>query len=125
MNTELEKLQGTWKIVALEVEGAKMGEHMFKESKILVKGTRFNTISMGATYAGTVVVDALSTPKRLDLVFSEGPHQGSSALAIYEVVGDTWKMCMGFAGKDRPEAFVSTAKSGHALETLQREAEAL
>ena len=122
MNIELGKLQGAWNIIALEVEGAKMAEHVFKGSKIVVNSSSFNTISMGASYKGSVVIDERSVPKKLDLMFTEGPHMGQSARAIYELDGDVWKICMGFAGRDRPLAFVTIAGSGHALETLVREA---
>src|SRR6266849_480280 len=124
MDEALERLQGTWTIVALEVEGTNMGEHVFKGSKIMVKGNRFDTISMGATYSGTVSVDPTRVPRRLDVMFTDGPHQGRSSLAIYELDGDIWKLCLGFAGNDRPEAFLTTAGSGHALEILTREADA-
>jgi uncharacterized protein (TIGR03067 family) len=120
MDDELEKLQGTWNMVSLEIEGTKMGPHVFKGSKIVVKGNQFDTISMGATYMGTVSVDPASTPKRLDVIFTDGPHQGHSALAIYELDKDTWKLCLGFAGNKRPEAFDTTAGCGHALEVLTR-----
>ena len=120
MDDELEKLQGTWHMIALEVEGAKMGPHVFKGSKIVVTGNRLDTISVGATYAGTVTVDPTTAPRRLDVMFTDGPHQGHSSLAIYELDGDTWKLCLGFAGNKRPEAFLTTAGSGHALEILTR-----
>jgi len=56
MKQEIEKLQGTWRIVALEVEGNKMPSSAVAGSKIIVKGDNFTTIAMGATYAGTLAV---------------------------------------------------------------------
>lgn len=122
METDLAKLQGCWKIVALEVEGAKMAEEVFSGSRIVVEGNDFDTISMGASYKGTLSVDEGSPLRQLDLRFSEGPHQGQISHAIYQLDGDTWKLCLGFAGRERPSAFVTTPGSGHALEILEREA---
>ena len=121
MNADMERLQGTWRIVTLEVGGVKMSDNDFKGSKIVVKGNSFTTISMGAIYNGTFQTEETNTPRTLDLTFTEGPHQGKKSLAIYELNGDTWKMCLAFAGLERPTDFVTAAGSSHALETLQRE----
>jgi hypothetical protein len=45
VNDDLEKRQGTWNIVALEVEGQKMSEQLFKGPKIAIAGSRLDTIS--------------------------------------------------------------------------------
>jgi uncharacterized protein (TIGR03067 family) len=120
MKEELEKLQGAWDIVALEVDGATSPESAFRGSQIVVKENRFDTISMGATYKGKLKVDAKKTPKTLDLLFDEGPEKGGRSLAIYELDGDTWRICLTVTGKTRPTAFATKAGSGLALETLQR-----
>jgi len=122
MKAEMAKLQGTWNIVALEVDGAKMAENMLKGAKIVVEGNNFTSISMGATYQGTMKVDVASTPKSFDLMFTEGPEKGNTSRAIYELDGDTWKICLTLGGKDRPKEFATKAGSGLALETLKREA---
>ncbi len=118
MKKDIEKLQGTWNIVALEVDGQKMPS---AGSKIMVKGTRFTTIAMGAEYSGTLVVDATKSPQTFDLKFTSGREKGSTNFGIYELDGDTWKICLSMTGKDRPTKFATKAGSGHALEALQRE----
>ena len=120
VQAEMQKLQGTWNVVALEVEAMKMGESSFQGSKIVVKGDTFTTVSMGADYSGTIKVDATSSPKTLDLTFAEGPHQGNTAHGIYGLDDSRWIICLGFAGRDRPKEFVTTPGCGHALETLMR-----
>ena len=124
MNEELEKLQGTWNIMTLEVEGQNVSAAFFTGARIVVKGDNFSTVSMGAPYAGTLALDVTGTPKTFDILFKEGPHKGLASLGIYELNGSAWKICLGFAGKDRPKDFTTTAGSGHALETLERQASA-
>ena len=102
MRAELEELQGTWDIVALEIEGATMGESAFRGSQIVVKGNAFTSVGMGNTYKGKLKVDAAKTPKTLDLLFEQGPEKGNKSLAIYELDGDTWRICLTVADKDRP-----------------------
>jgi RNA polymerase sigma factor (sigma-70 family) len=122
MKAELKKLQGTWNMVALEIENAKMAANAFKGSKIVVKDDTFTTISMGANYKGTLKIDITSTPKTIDMMFTEGPEKGNTSLGIYELDGDTWKICLTLGGnKARPKEFVTKPGSSHALETLKRE----
>jgi uncharacterized protein (TIGR03067 family) len=123
VKAEVEKLQGTWNVVALETADMKMPENAVKGSKIVVKKDMFITISMGATYKGTFKIDVSGTPKTLDLTFTEGPEKGKTNLGIYELDGETWKICLNVTGKDRPKEFIAKAGSGFVLETLRREKE--
>ena len=122
MNPDLKKLQGTWEIVTLEVEGARMDEGAFRGSRIVVKGDSFTTISMGATYAGKLKLDASAAPRKLDLRFEEGPEKGNTSFGIYTLDGDRWTICLTVTGRNRPTEFATRAGSGHALETLERRA---
>jgi uncharacterized protein (TIGR03067 family) len=119
---ELKKLQGTWRMLTLEMDGAPMPAGAVAGAKIIVEGDQFTTSGMGAAYKGTMTIDATKTPKTLDMAFTEGPERGNTSLAIYEVNGDSWKICLGLTGKERPKAFSTAPGSGHALETLEREA---
>jgi uncharacterized protein (TIGR03067 family) len=121
MKEEVEKLQGTWNFTSLEVQGMKFPEKAFAGSQIVIKGNSFTTLSGEATYKGTFKVDITKQPKTLDLNFTEGPEKGNTSLAIYELEGDNWKICLTVTGKDRPKEFASKPGSGHALETLKRE----
>jgi uncharacterized protein (TIGR03067 family) len=120
---DIEKLQGTWNFTAVEINGTKMTDKDIKGSKITIKGDTFTTVSMGATYQGTFKVNAASTPRKLDLTFTDGPPKGTTSLGIYELDGDTWKLCLTVNATERPTAFATKAGSGLALETLKREAD--
>jgi uncharacterized protein (TIGR03067 family) len=117
----LEKLQGTWTFVALEVEGAKLPEAMLIGSNIIIKGDTFKSISAGITYEGTIKIDVSKTPKTLDLIFTDGPEKGTTSLGIYELVGDNLRICLSLGASSRPTEFATKQGSGHALETLKRE----
>jgi len=51
-------------------------------------------------YAGAVTLDPASTPKRFDILFHQRHHKGQASPGIYELSGTTWRMRLGFAGKD-------------------------
>jgi uncharacterized protein (TIGR03067 family) len=118
MEHDLECLQGTWNVVSLEMDGQKVSGG---DARIVVRGSRFTSISMGATYEGTVTVHAASAPRGLDLRFEEGPEKGNTNFGIYELDGDTWKICLATRGSERPKEFAAPRGTGIALETLQRQ----
>ena len=117
MGQDLDRLQGTWNIVSLEMDGQKMPGG---GARIVVRGNRFTTIAMGATYEGAVVVHQTTAPKSFDLHFEEGPEKGNTSFGIYELDGDTWKICLTTRGSERPKEFAAPPGTGIALETLQR-----
>jgi uncharacterized protein (TIGR03067 family) len=118
MTHDLNRLQGTWNIVALEIEGQKFPPG---GSSIGIDGDTFVSRNMGAVYEGTVRLDETCAPKTFDLIFAKGPEAGGVGLGIYTLDGDTWTICLGFAGKSRPTEFLAPKGTGYALETLKRE----
>ena len=114
---DLDRLQGNWNIVSLEMDGQKMSGG---GARIVVQGNRFTSIAMGATYEGTVEVEESTSPKRFDLHFDEGPEKGNTSLGIYELDGDSWKICLTTRGSERPKKFAAPPGTGIALEILQR-----
>ena len=118
---ELEKLQGTWNFVTLEVDGMKLPEAMLKgSSNIVIKGDTFKTITGGVIYEANIRIDAAKNPKTIDFIFTDGPEKGKTSLGIYEVDGDDLKICLGLSRKYRPAQFATTQGSRNALETLKR-----
>jgi uncharacterized protein (TIGR03067 family) len=119
---EMAKFEGTWKFVSIEMEGAKLAEEQVKQSgKMVIRGNKFTIPSGDVPYRGTFKVDVSSKPKQIDVSFTEGPEKGKSLLGIYELEGDTYKVCLAFPGKPRPKAFATKAGSGCVLEVLKRE----
>lgn len=116
----MKDLQGTWDIVALEVEGTKMDDAAIGGSQVILKGRTFRTVGMGSAYDGTFSVDATHTPHTIDIAFTSGPHAGLKSLGIFTLKDDTWTLCLGMAGMSRPKTFATTPGSGHGLETLTR-----
>ena len=121
--TDFDLLQGTWSVSALEMDGQPMGG-IPAGACITVAGARFTTAGMGADYEGEMTVDASASPKRFDLLFQTGPEAGNRSLGIYELDGDSWKMCLTTRGGERPTKFATKAGTGHALQTLTRDGEA-
>lgn len=121
MNRDLDLLQGSWTVTALEVDGQAMPAGMLGDARIAIAGNRFTSTGMGATYEGTLELDASANPPRLDMKFEAGPEKGHTNLGIYQLEGYTWKLCLATRGPVRPASFASTPGSGFAVETLVRD----
>jgi uncharacterized protein (TIGR03067 family) len=124
MHPDLDLLQGTWRIAELELEGRTMSGEMVAEGRITVDGDRFTSTGMGAEYGGTFRLDASTNPRTLDMRFDVGPEKGGTNLGIYELNGDSWRLCLAMHGSVRPVKFDSTAGDGFVVETLVRGAAA-
>jgi len=67
---------------------------------------------------GTQKLDPTKKPSHVDAVVIDGGVKGVTMLGIYEIKGDTLKVCFDPEGKERPTSF--TAKAGLSAE-MKRE----
>ena len=113
---DVAKLQGTWKVVVLEGGGTKAPEGSFKEMQYLIEGDKMSVTGKPRDLC-TYRVDATAKPKAIDIPGGEKEF----SKAIYEVEGDTLKLCFSQSTKaDRPKDF-STAGTEYLCFTLKRE----
>ena len=120
MQTDLELLQGTWRVDSVEIDGAGISSAVFAGAQLIIDGERFVSLSMGAVYEGILQLDPEQKPKSLVMVFTKGPEHGHTNHGIYEVAPKGWRLCLNIVGGPRPAAFSTSPGSGHALETLVR-----
>jgi uncharacterized protein (TIGR03067 family) len=118
---EIARFEGTWRFESLEVEEAKVPKESFKDSKLVIKGDKFTYKEGEGVYGGTFKVDVSKKPKTIDITFTEGPEKGKTFKGIYELEGDTYKVCLDPKGKDRPTKFETKKGTGVVLEVLKRE----
>jgi uncharacterized protein (TIGR03067 family) len=86
---------------------------MVRSGRRITSDTETSTIFgkqvfMRATYT----TDATARPKTIDLVHTAGGNKGKTQLGIYEVEGDTMKICFTNPGLPRPVDFESKAGDG-------------
>ncbi len=117
---QLRALEGDWRLVSLEVDGAAAPAGMLAESRLLIDGDRFRSESPEAIYDGVFTIDVEATPARIDIEFVEGPEAGNWSYGLYELDDDRLTLCLGLVGATRPVAFATRSGSGHALERLRR-----
>ena len=110
---DLDKLQGDWTLESGERDGQKIPEEIAKTLKRTVKGNKSKVTRDGETLAeGTMTLDPAKKPKAIDMKL-EGMDQ--VVQGIYELSGDTFKICYGMPGVERPKEFATKAGSGLTL----------
>ncbi len=122
VDAELRRLEGAWRFVALETEGTPLAlPAVRRQPGLVLRGDRF--VSRGGEFVerGEFHVDPTVTPKTIDITLQDGPGAGSTLLGIYELQGDTYRVCMGLPGRPRPATFATGEGSGTVLEVLRRD----
>jgi len=91
-------------------------------TKVVYEGTQWKVLVGEKTVAtGTWKIDSTKVPKEIDIMDESGMINDQTKLAIYELEGDTFKYCIGLAGKPRPAEFSAREGSDHALIVSRRE----
>jgi uncharacterized protein (TIGR03067 family) len=121
MKTDLDRLQGSWRVTSLIVDGAALSAGMIGEARVVIKGDQFQSLGMGSTYVGLMRIDVSRRPKSFSIKFTKGPEKGNVNHGIYELRGDRWKLCIATKGGPAPPSFESTPGTGFAIEILQRD----
>ncbi|MBA4189311.1 MAG: hypothetical protein C0467_15045 [Planctomycetaceae bacterium] len=118
---ELEKYTGTWKGVSIIQDGKELPKAEAEAVKLVVTGEKYTFKIGDVEVEGIHKVDPTKKPKLIEAVRSKGPSKGEKLLGIYELTDDTYKVCFGAPGKERPTEFKSEAGSGTRLMTFKRE----
>src|SRR5205085_4691560 len=117
---ELKLMQGTWLPTAMELGGKKLPDEQIKATQLVVTDGQYSVTVAGQTDKGTLKLDVTAKPKAMDIAGTDGPNKGKSIPAIYELSGDTLKICYALQGTDRPAKFESKAGTATFLVTYQR-----
>jgi uncharacterized protein (TIGR03067 family) len=119
---ELAKFDGTWVGVSATQDGKEVPKAEAESMRLTVSGEKY-TFKVGDTEAeGTHKLDPTRSPKQIEAVRTKGPHAGEKMLGIYELTGDTYRVCFAAPGKtERPTEFKSAAGSGHRLIVMKRQ----
>lgn len=103
--TERKKLEGAWLPSAAELGENPFDEATLKSMKLVIEGDKY-TVTVGKGIdKGMTKIDPSKKPKTMDILGSEGPNKGKTFLAIYELDGDTLRVCYDLTGKNRPTEF--------------------
>ena len=100
---ELAKLQGTWVMAGLEVNGVEVPEKKLAGTTLLIKGDKYTTKVKDTSHETTIEIDPTKDPKAIDMLFPNGTELPKRSKGVYELDGDTLKICRHqMPGEDRP-----------------------
>src|SRR5437763_9434753 len=112
VENELKKFQGTWTFESVEAGGKKLPADQFKGMTVTFEGDKYSVKNGDKVVeAATQKLDPSKSPKTLDAKVTDGPNKGAVILGIYEISGDTLKVCFDPEGKKRPTEFKGVSGS--------------
>jgi uncharacterized protein (TIGR03067 family) len=121
LEKEVRKFQGTWTFESSETDGNKLPAGELKGLILTFEGDK-HTVKKGVEVlrVGTQKLDPSKSPKTIDVTMTEGPNKGTVMLGIYEIDGDTLKVCFDLQGKKRPTEFKSAPGSENFVNVHKR-----
>jgi len=117
---EWKALQGNWTVVSIEVNGTKVPEDKIGGREAAFKGDQYSIHD----FRLVVKIDPTKKPKTMDMDGKDGNGKPLSMTGIYELSGDTLKICFAKPGtKERPVQFKTRPKTGESLIVYKRRRE--
>ena len=116
-------LLGTWELTGLVDGGMTAPPEALRGAKAMFTKDTFTLISPDGVEKTlyNIKVDAAKTPKAIDITATAGTFKGEAVPAIYEIVGDTLRLCQPHRpGTPRPTRFEAPKDSGLVLMTFKR-----
>ena len=118
---DLERLQGTWEMAALEVDGKDVGAAKIQDTTLTIKGDKYTVKVKKSVNGCTIRLDPSKKPHAIDMIFSEPGNADKVHKGIYMIEGDTLKICRGLnADQERPEQFATWPNTGYFVVTWKR-----
>jgi len=113
-------IQGDWVPVSAELAGQPMPEALLKTISLNMDKGKYEVFVGQEPDRGTYALDSAAKPKGITVVGTEGPNKGKTFPAIYELNGDTLRICYDLSGAKRPAEFKSVARTKLYLVSYKR-----
>jgi uncharacterized protein (TIGR03067 family) len=111
---EFTKLQGTWQRVYMEVQGKPVPDMPGRNWTADYDGNKLTVCINGVIYRRSIVtLDPRKTPKATNSWDANGPAADQTWAGIYEIDGDTMKICFAEPGNKRPTEFTTKQGTGY------------
>jgi len=116
---------GVWKPIAAVLGGVPLPEGAVKAITLKVTDGRYEvTIEGEGPDKGTCTLDTTTTPKRMTIIGTDGPNQGKTILAIYEMKDAvSMRVCYDLSGTEFPKEFKAPKGSQLYLVGYRRQTE--
>ena len=119
-SADVKALQGTWLPVKAELGGKPMSAEILKTVVLKLNKDNYETTVAGEPDNGTWTVDVSTKPKGMTVNGVIGPNAGKTLPCIYEIEGDTLRICYDLSGAQRPTEFKTATGTKLYLVTYNR-----
>ena len=116
-------VQGNWLPTKAELAGQPMADALLKTISLKLENGKYEVFVGDEPDRGTYTIDPTSKPKSMTITGTEGPNHGKTFPAIYELNGDTLRICYDLSGVKRPAEFKSIAGTKLYLVSYSRKKE--
>ena len=110
-------IEGTWVIAQAELGGKNFAA--LKGAKLILQAGKYEFQNDQGEYK----LHQIEKMTAIDITGKQGPNEGKTYLAIYELTENTLKICYDLSGKERPKAFKTEAGTQQFFVTYQRSSE--
>jgi uncharacterized protein (TIGR03067 family) len=117
---EIKKLQGVWNVIGAEANGDQVPQEDVTNIVVTITDSTYTAKLNEGTDHGTFSIDVTAEPKQMDIHPKSGEDEGRTMRAIYEVKGDTLRVCYARQGGPRPSAFDTSGDAGLLLINYKR-----
>ena len=117
---DLDKFTGTWQAVSIERDGEALPKAEVQKVRLVVNGENYTFQTGRQIIQGKHKLDPSKDPKMIDAVRTKGPDKGKTLHGIYELDGDTLRICFSKPEHARPSAFRTGEDAGHRLLVFNR-----
>ncbi len=113
-------VQGSWQPAQAELAGKPMPDAVLQTISLKLDNGKYEVFVAGQPDRGTYTLDSVTKPKSMTITGTDGPNLGKTFPAIYELKGDTLRVCYDLSGAKHPTDFKSIAGTMLYLVTYNR-----
>jgi uncharacterized protein (TIGR03067 family) len=113
-------IQGTWIPISGELAGQPFPQQVLKTIRLILTENRYTAVVAGKKDVGNLILRSNQQPRAMDILGTEGPNKGKTILAIYELTGDSLKVCYDLEGKTQPREFRTSPGTQQFLVSYKR-----
>ncbi|HEV3143776.1 MAG TPA: TIGR03067 domain-containing protein [Gemmataceae bacterium] len=119
---EPKEAKGVWVPTEMTVAGQALPAEQLSALKLTIGDGKYKAeVNNEGTDSGTYTIDSTKKPGRLEITSTDGANKGKKMLAIWELSGDTMKVCYDLEGKDYPTEFKSTKENKYLLAVYKKQ----
>ena len=100
-----------------------MADPVLKSISLKLDNGKYEVLVAENPDRGTYMLDSATKPRSMTITGTDGPNHSKTFPAIYEIKGDTLRICYDLSGAKRPTEFKSVAGTKHYLVTYHRKKE--